>query len=122
MTSQSSVLPSTFGSCYLHFLTCRFCVDHDVLNHILNGVVSVDSYFQQNYDCTRLRGLSTLQNVVVAMHILLYGMPADIIDEYVQIVEPTTHESLEHFCCAVISAYGKEYLHSPNTADVAHLL
>jgi hypothetical protein len=38
-------------------------VDHDVLNHILNGVVSVDSYFQQNYDCTRLRGLSTLQNV-----------------------------------------------------------
>jgi hypothetical protein len=35
-------------------------MDRDVLNHILNGVVSVDSYFQQIYDCIGLRGLSVL--------------------------------------------------------------
>jgi hypothetical protein len=29
-------------------------MDRDVLNRILNGVVSMNSYFQQNYDCTGL--------------------------------------------------------------------
>jgi hypothetical protein len=52
MASQSSAVPSTSGSCYLHFLICKFRMDRDILNHILNGVVSVDSYFQQNYNCT----------------------------------------------------------------------
>jgi hypothetical protein len=56
------------------------------------------------------------------MCILAYGFPTDIVDEYVQITESTTHESLEHFCHAVISTFGKEYLCSPNTADVACLL
>jgi hypothetical protein len=78
-------------------------MDRDLLNHILNGVVSVDSYFLQSYDCTRLRGLSALQKVVAAMRILTYGLPADAVDEYVQIAKSTTRESLEHFCRAVIS-------------------
>jgi hypothetical protein len=97
-------------------------MDHDVLNRILNGVVTVDSYFQQNYDCIGLRGLSALQKVVAAMRILAYGLPADTVDGYVQIAESTAHESLEHFYRTVISAFGKEYLCSPNTVDVARLL
>jgi hypothetical protein len=56
------------------------------------------------------------------MHILMYDLPADVVDEYVQIAESIARGSLEHFCHAVISAFGKEYLRSPNTADVAHLL
>jgi hypothetical protein len=35
-------------------------MDHDVLNRIVNGVVSVDPYFLQSYDCTGLRVLSAL--------------------------------------------------------------
>jgi hypothetical protein len=35
-------------------------MDRDVLNRILNGVVSVDPYFLQSYDCSGLQGLSTL--------------------------------------------------------------
>jgi hypothetical protein len=66
--------------------------------------------------------LSALQKVVAAMRIRVYGLPANAIDVYVQITELTTHESLEHFCCVVISSFGKEYLRSPNTIDVAHLL
>jgi hypothetical protein len=97
-------------------------MDRNMLNRILNGVVSVDSYFQQNYDCTGLRGLSVLQKVVAAMCILTYGLPADVIDEYVQIGESTTRESLDHFCRAVIDAFGKEYLSSPNTTNVSRLL
>jgi hypothetical protein len=40
----------------------------------------------------------------------------------VQIEESTAHGSLDHFCRVVIDAFGKECLHSPNTADVTHLL
>jgi hypothetical protein len=97
-------------------------MDRDVLNRILHGVVSVDSYFLQSYDCTGLRGLSALQKVVAAMRNLVYGLPVDAVDEYVQIAESIARESLEHFCRAVISAFGKEYLRFSNTADVAHLL
>jgi hypothetical protein len=56
------------------------------------------------------------------MRILTYGLSANTIDEYVQIIESTARESFEHFCHVVISAFGKEYLHSPNTADVVRLL
>jgi hypothetical protein len=49
-------------------------------------------------------------------------MPADAIDEYVQIGESTAREALHHFCSAVISAFGKEYLRSPTLADLARLL
>jgi hypothetical protein len=97
-------------------------MDHDVLNRILNGAVSVDSYFQQNHDCTGLRGLSALQKVVAAMCILTYALPADVVDEYVQIGESTARESLDHICRAVKHGFGKEYLRSPNTTDVTHLL
>jgi hypothetical protein len=120
--NPSSVLPSIFVSSYLHFLTCRFHMDRDILNPILNEVVSLDSYFLQSYDCTGLRVLSALQKVIAAMRILTYGLPANTIDEYVQIIESTARESFEHFCHVVISAFGKEYLHSPNTADVVRLL
>jgi hypothetical protein len=74
----------------------------------------VDSYFQQNYDCTGLRGLSALQKVVAAMRILAYGLLADIVDEYVQITQSIARESFEHFCCVVISAFAKEYHASCN--------
>jgi hypothetical protein len=97
-------------------------MDRDVLNLILNGVVSMNSYFQQNYDCTGLQGLSALQKVVTAMRILMYGLPTNAVGEYVQIGESTAPESLNHVYRAVIDVFGKEYLCSPNIVDVAHLL
>jgi hypothetical protein len=97
-------------------------MDRDVLNHIFNGVVFVDSYFLENYDCTRCRILSALQKVIVAMHILTYGLSADAVDEFVQIAESTARGALEYICRVVISTFGKEYLRSLNTANVAHLL
>ncbi|WVZ50925.1 hypothetical protein U9M48_002130 [Paspalum notatum var. saurae] len=100
----------------------RFRMSRDLFNRILNGVISVDPYFEQRGDCTGLMGLSALQKVVASMRILAYGVPADATDEYVQIGESTAREALIHFCSAVITAFGKEYLHSPTHTDVAHLL
>jgi hypothetical protein len=56
------------------------------------------------------------------MRILTYGLPADAVDEYVQIGESTARESLDHFHREVIDVFDKEYLRSSNTADVARLL
>ncbi|TVU40000.1 hypothetical protein EJB05_13445 [Eragrostis curvula] len=100
----------------------RFRMKQHVFIRILNGVHSVDRYFQQRENCTRLLGLSPLQKVVAAMRILAYGLPADAVDEYVQIGESTAREALYHFCSAVIAAFGKEYLRSPTPVDVARLL
>jgi hypothetical protein len=44
-----------------------------VFLRILNGVQSVDTYFQQREDCTGLLGLNALQKVVAAIRILAYG-------------------------------------------------
>jgi len=93
-----------------------------VFIRILIAVQSVDSYFQQREDCTGLLGLSALQKVVAAMRILAYGLPLDAVDEYVQIGTSTAREALNHFCSAVITAFGEEYLRSPTLVDVARLL
>jgi len=100
----------------------RFRMKRHVFIRILNAVQSVDSYFQQREDCTGLLGLSALQKVVAAMRILAYGLPLDAVDEYVQIGTSTAREALNHFCSAVIAAFGEEYLRSPTPVDVARLL
>ncbi|RLM66541.1 uncharacterized protein C2845_PM16G15310 [Panicum miliaceum] len=100
----------------------RFRMKRHVFIRILDAVQSVDSYFQQREDCTRLLGLSALQKVVAAMCILAYGLPLDAVDEYVQIGTSTACEALKHFCSAVIAAFGKEYLRYPTPVDVARLL
>jgi hypothetical protein len=93
-----------------------------VFNRILEAVQLVDDEFVQRPDCTGLMGLSALQKCVAAIRILAYGVPADAVDEYVQIGESTAHKALRQFCKAVITAFGDYYLRAPNAADVAQLL
>ncbi|CAO2196728.1 unnamed protein product [Urochloa humidicola] len=100
----------------------RFRMKHHVFLRILDAVQSVDRYFQQHEDCTGLVGLSALQKVVASMRILAYGLPLDAVDEYVQIGTSTAREALQHFCTAVIAAFGEKYLRSPTPVDVARLL
>ncbi|CAN6351784.1 unnamed protein product [Urochloa humidicola] len=100
----------------------RFRMKRHVFIRILDALQSTDSYFQQRADCTGLVGLSALQKVVAAMRILAYGVPLDAVDEYVQIGTSTAREALEHFCSAVIAAFGKVYLRCPTPVDVARLL
>ena len=44
---------------------------------------------------------------------LAYGVPGDLIDEYVRMSESTCLESLYKFCKAVIVVFGPEYLRGP---------
>ena len=76
----------------------------------------------QRPNCAGELGLSALQKVVVVVRILAYGVPANVVDEYVRIGESMAHEALKHFCTAVQTAFAPYYLRAPNAEDIARLL
>ena len=53
---------------------------------------------------------------------LAYGIPGDLIDEYVRMSESTCLESLYRFCKVVVAGFDPEYLREPNEADTTRLL
>ena len=53
---------------------------------------------------------------------LAYGVPGDLIDEYVCMSESTCLDSLYKFCKAVIVVFGPKYLREPTPEDTARLL
>ena len=53
---------------------------------------------------------------------LAYGTAADSVDEYVQIGESTTIESLQRFVKSIVAMFGDEYLRAPNANDIARLV
>jgi hypothetical protein len=75
----------------------------------------------QQADASRL-GISAIQKVLAAIRILAYGLPADVVDEYVRIGESITQRVLDHFCRAIIACFGEQYLDASNAADITRLL
>ena len=53
---------------------------------------------------------------------LAYGIPGDLVDEYVRMSESTCLLSLYTFCTAVVEVFGPEYLREPTVADMERLL
>lgn len=100
----------------------RFRMKRSLFQRIMNDVQGNDAYFEQKKDCTGKLGLSALQKVVAALRQLTYGVPADSLDEYIQIGESTALECLLHFCSAVVEVHGQEYLREPNEEDTKRLL
>lgn len=88
----------------------------------MGTVQQVDPYFVQLLNCAEEMGLSTVQKVVAAIHILAYGLLVDAVDEYVRIAESTTHEALQRFFKAIVTAFALCYVcpHTPH--DVTRLL
>jgi hypothetical protein len=93
-----------------------------VFKRLVDVVQQVDPYFIQCPNCAGEIGLSALQKVVAVVRILAYGIPADVVNEYVRIGESTAHEALKHFCMAIQTGFGAYYLHAPNAVDIARLL
>lgn len=63
----------------------RFRMRRHVFLRILDGVMAEDPYFTLRYDVVGKVGLTGLQKVVASLRILVYGLPADAVDEYVGI-------------------------------------
>ncbi|XP_045089500.1 uncharacterized protein [Aegilops tauschii subsp. strangulata] len=53
---------------------------------------------------------------------LAYGIPGDLVDEYVRMSETTCLMLMYKFCQAVIEVFGPEYLRQPTAADTERLL
>ena len=53
---------------------------------------------------------------------LAYGVPGDLVDEYVRMSESTCLEALYRFCRAVVQVFGAKYLRQPNAEDTTRLL
>ncbi|KAL6183814.1 hypothetical protein ACLB2K_045224 [Fragaria x ananassa] len=100
----------------------RFRMKQALFMRIHDVVVAHDTYFVQRRNVVGRLGLSSLQKVTAAFRMLAYGVPADYVDEYVQIRESTAIESLKRFVTAVVEVFGDEYLRSPNSDDLARLL
>lgn len=100
----------------------RFRMDVDLFNHIFEKIKNYDNYFTQKFDATGRAGLSPLQKMIAPLRMLAYGVPADYVDEYVQIGQSTAIESLIHFCDAIIGIFEQRYLRKPNSDDIERLL
>ncbi|RUS33730.1 hypothetical protein BC938DRAFT_484233 [Jimgerdemannia flammicorona] len=55
--------------------------------HIVEAVEAYDAYFQQKPDTLENLGLLFIQKYITAICQLIYGMPANAVDKYVQIAE-----------------------------------
>ncbi|GJV26894.1 ALP1-like protein [Tanacetum coccineum] len=84
-----------------------------LFNEIVTVVIDHDSFFRSNMDCARRQGIFGLLKCTSAIRQLAYGVHADFLDEYMQIIERTSCTALDHFCQAVMQIYGLEFLRKP---------
>ncbi|XP_020165019.1 uncharacterized protein [Aegilops tauschii subsp. strangulata] len=67
-------------------------------------------------------GFCSYHKCIAPIWMLAYGIPVDLIDEYVCMSEFTCSESMYTFCKNVVAVFGLEYLREPNATDTARLL
>jgi hypothetical protein len=96
-------------------------MSRDLFMVILRSIRDYDPYFQCRPDTTSALGF-TYQKCPVAIHMLSYGMPADIFDDYLRMGESTWLESMYRFCRAVISVFGEYYCREPTIENTRWLL
>lgn len=84
--------------------------------------MAYDDYFICKEDALGKIGFSSYQKCTAAIRMLAYGIPDDLVDEYVRMSESTCLESMYRFCKAVVAVFGPEYLREPNAADTTRLL
>ena len=89
---------------------------------IANAVEAHNPYFKEMTYALGVFSLFCLQKVTTTHIILAYGIPADLIDEYLQIRESTAIKSLRAFVKAIVEFFGDWYLRVPNEADICRLL
>jgi hypothetical protein len=90
--------------------------------NILHGVRTSDDYFSAKLTCTDKVGFSSYQKYSAAFHQLAYGVPGDLVDDYMCMSESTCIEAMYRFCSTVIAVFRKLYLREPTTEDTTRLL
>ncbi|XP_047977875.1 uncharacterized protein LOC125219839 isoform X1 [Salvia hispanica] len=100
----------------------KFRMSRSLFVRIVDAVKEHDDYFVQRRDATGRLGLSPLQKVTSAIHILTRGVLPDATDEYVKLSESSAIKSLKRFCRAIMEIFSTQYLRAPTSSDIARLL
>jgi hypothetical protein len=100
----------------------RFLMNINLFKHIATEVMKFDRFFEQRRNAARELGHSTYQKVTAALRMLVYGIPADLIDDNLAMGESTTIMCVKHFAVAIMHIFGSTYLRAPNAEDRARLL
>jgi hypothetical protein len=66
----------------------RYRMSRELLLVILNSVRDYDDYFEAKYDCTGKIGFTSYQKCFAAVQQLTYGVPGDLIDDYMRMMSP----------------------------------
>lgn len=89
---------------------------------ILHDIQQVNEYFIQTRDATDAPGLSGVKKMTATLRILQYGVPVNVVDEYIRIDENTTIAALKFFTRSIVTTCEAVYLRSLNEVDVTRLL
>jgi hypothetical protein len=100
----------------------RFRMARPLFLKIVEAVEQHDNYFQQRPDACGKMGLRPILKITAALRMLAYGGAADCNDEYLQLSETTSLQSMDRFCNAIVAIYSSEYLRHPTVSDLERLL
>jgi hypothetical protein len=67
-------------------------------------------------------GFSAYQKIPAFMRVIAYGISVDYTDEYLQIGEDKTTESVRRFAWMIIKLFGPKHLRAPTDDDTKRLM
>jgi hypothetical protein len=100
----------------------RHRISRDMFLAILQGVSDYDPYFKCRLDATGDLGFTSYQKCSAAIHMLVYRVAGDLLDEYLRMSETTCLKAMYMFFLVVIAVFDGLYLRNPIVADIARLL
>jgi hypothetical protein len=99
---------------YLERYFCQcFWMSIDLFKHITKEVTKYDQVFQQRRNASGELGHNTYQKVTVALCILAYGIPVDLVDDHLAMRESTTIMCVKRFTIAIMKVFCSTYLRAP---------
>jgi hypothetical protein len=88
----------------------RFRMRKHLFLHIVEAFGNWSPYFRLRRDAFGKVGLSPLQKCTVAIRMLAYGTPADLMDEAFGVAESTAMECMINFVQGVRHLFSQQYL------------
>jgi hypothetical protein len=101
----------------------RFGMPRVIFNKVFEALKDTDSFKRRYNPVNKEWGVYPLVRFCAAMRMLVYGSPADRMDETFQMGETTISLSFKDFCKEVILKFGDDYLNRcPTAAEKARVL
>ncbi|XP_009339168.1 uncharacterized protein LOC103931417 [Pyrus x bretschneideri] len=100
----------------------RFRMRRFVFERLLHDVQHVNPYFQQKQNRAGRPGFLPHQKVTIALRMMAYAYPADVMDDTYSMSESTCLDTLTEFYDTITYLYKEEYLREPNQEDMDWLI